>query len=269
MRSKSIILVLIMMLSIATISFADEDIIEGSIDPKINVNKINNQLLQFGFTKEQIDKLKYETKETILSIENPGKVLSFEESYLRRNSSGELIRTQSLDESELRLLITAIEIPDIEGYKAVKLVAQYEWLISPVYALTDNLGISWSPGWLAYRYELDNYYTIPITGGTAHNEGNAYVEDLTSGIVFEFDFHGYKGEHGNAYVDIIADNMDIIKQSSHSAARVIYGHDLYVPNLSIGIDISPTPGVSAGFSVEGTSEYLDKPTSWENSEILD
>jgi hypothetical protein len=133
----------------------------------ISETEMDKELQKIGFSTQQIDSLRYETKKDIFKDGTPEKLVSYEKSYLNILEGGQLkpvepfdgtINPTSLTSSDLSLTIVAIELIDINGLPAVKLHVQYDWLTAPLYRMHDQLAITWSPGWYAHTYSLTHYW---------------------------------------------------------------------------------------------------------------
>lgn len=247
---------------------------------------INERLKKLGFTDEQIEMLSPEVKIDIANDPEAKELLSFEQVEVavfepvgletRAIIDGE-IQPLAISDSRLKLILVAVNLGQKNGVPHIRINSSYEWKQLPTWRLTDGLGIAWSPGWYADRYELVDQQLL-CSSSTPNNPSKCewnyktiyspIYTDRMAGVVFDIDLK-FTAEQIKGYMNVwlLGNDKSTIQKTTYSAFNTKYGHSYIAPGISASVTPSNQPGVSASISFNLLTDTKVTDTSIRNSDL--
>jgi hypothetical protein len=287
-KTISLVLTLIICFT-STLAYASTGLTKEG-NASMTTEQVNKRLIELGFTMTQISTMSEMLKNDIAADNTIEKLMSFEQGGLKEKSATSISNTASnnapivlqgtIPSDTLRMNLIAVSIGRINNKQALRVYADFEWLLTPVWTLTDHIAIYWSYGWLANSHVMKYTYYNANEGQMRTEDGNAYdTQNRETGIAWNYNLqmsmftdpiYGNPRPSGYAYVNLIK-NSDDINPAYYSQANAAYAHEAIYPNGSISFTPSAKiagamPSISIGGSL--TTDSLIKSTTWKNSDIL-
>lgn len=270
-KMLSMSLVLVFMLVMPVVSFAEESMAAKERTTPITIEELNNELKQLGFSDQIVLEMPLDQKQYIIS-KNPVGLFNLEthDFYISENgemreiNSDEYSTFKTIPTADLTMTTSVIDLGRISGRQTYTLIYQWSWKKTTAFAWTDRVALSYNDEFQtristngAYSCRSSSYRagsTLPPTGT---NCGGRPADVTYGGASWNYDVK--LGDINSGWV-----TMDIETKATNKSGSLItlakYYHKTGLPGslgLNIGyasIDVTSGSGYDEAAS-QGSKAY--------------